>query len=100
MPEQLEKEVEAYLVREAHRRGWLAVKFIPDQKKGMPDRLLLYPHGRTVWVELKRPKGGRLSPMQKYQHGKLKGLGHDVRIVATREEVDALIQEIEKATTS
>ena len=96
----LEKEVESYLVREAVKHGFLAVKFIPDQKKGMPDRLILLPQGRVVWVELKRPKGGRLSPMQKYQHQKLESLGHEVYVVATRAEVDALLQKIEKATTS
>ena len=95
MPEELEREVEGYLVKESVKRGWLAVKFLPDQKKGMPDRLLILPRGRVVWVEVKRPKGGRLSPMQKYQHAKLRSLGHEVYVVATRARVDKLMAELE-----
>lgn len=94
MAPKLEKDVEHYLVARCAVRGILAVKFIPDQRKGMPDRLLIRPRGRVTWVETKRPKGGRLSEMQKYQHGKLRARGHDVRVVATRAEVDALMDEL------
>lgn len=94
MPEILEKEVESYFVKRCMEEGYLAVKFVPEQKKGMPDRLLLLPGGHVVWVELKRPKGGRLSPMQKYQHEKLKARGHTVYVVATRKQVDALMAKL------
>ena len=97
MPAELEKEVESYFVKRAKEEGYLAVKFVPDQKKGMPDRLLLLPRGHVVWVELKRPKGGRLSAIQKYQHQKLRSYGHVVYVVATRKEVDELFDEIEKS---
>ena len=89
-----EKDVESYLRKQCEARRWMCVKFLPDNKVGMPDRVVILPHGHVVWVETKRPKGGRTSAIQKYQHQKLRALGHDVRIVATREVVDALVREL------
>ena len=56
----------------------------------MPDRLVLLPGGRVVWVELKRGKLGRLSPMQAYRHGQLRRLGQEVVVVRSAEDIDAL----------
>ena len=60
---------------------------------GMPDRLVCFPGGRIVFVETKRPKGGRLSKIQIYRHKELRRMGFDVRVVNTTELVKAFIEE-------
>ncbi len=92
----LEREVEARLFSLARAQGWGCEKFKPDLNSGMPDRLILLPDHRCVWVELKRPNGGRLSMLQRYQHKRLRGMGQDVRVVWTKEQADALIADIKK----
>ena len=46
----LEREVEQRLVKLAHDAHGVALKFIPDNMRGMPDRLVLLPGGALVWV--------------------------------------------------
>lgn len=86
--------MEARLRRKAEEAGGLCAKFIPDFKPGMPDRLVVLPGGILVWVELKRPKGGRLSPLQLLRHKELAALGQRVAVVWTKEQANALICEL------
>lgn len=44
---------------------------------GYPDRLVLLPQGRVIWVELKKP-GGKLTALQLRRHEELKAIGHVV----------------------
>ena len=71
----LEHEIESYLIREVKKLGGECVKFIPEQRNGMPDRIVMLPGGILFWVETKKPKGGKLSAIQKVQHEKLRRLG-------------------------
>lgn len=87
----LEREVEQRLVRLAHDAHGVALKFIPDNMRGMPDRLVLLPGGALVWVETKRPHGGKLSPVQAYRHKQLRELGQTVAVCSSVGEVDELI---------
>jgi hypothetical protein len=50
-----ERDVEQALVRAAKSAGGLAVKFIAPGMSGVPDRIVLLPHARVVFVELKAP---------------------------------------------
>jgi hypothetical protein len=43
--------------------------------KGFPDRTVLLPDGRIMFVETKRPKGGRYSAMQNKWRDWLHALG-------------------------
>lgn len=69
----------------------MSLKFIPDLEEGMPDRVLLLPGGRVVWVELKRGKLGRVSAMQTYQHRRLRSLGQEVHLIRTVEDIEDLL---------
>jgi len=45
---------------------------------GWPDRLLLIPGGRPLFIEFKRP-GEDLGTLQRYRHDVLRELGYEVR---------------------
>lgn len=88
-----EASVEKHLVDGLDKLGYPCVKFIPDNRRGMPDRVVLLPFGRVVWIELKTT-GGVLSEIQKYRHSELRKLGQEVEVVWTIEQADKLIGKI------
>ena len=71
----LEKEIESKLVKMVKQSGGLCLKFVSPGWAGVPDRIVLLPGGRAVFVELKRPKGGVVSPRQEWWSKKLTSLG-------------------------
>lgn len=73
--ETLEKEIEAKLVNLVKRHGGLCLKWICPGWAGVPDRIVLLPGGKVIFVELKRPEGGVISRRQKWWADKLKVLG-------------------------
>lgn len=91
----IERDVESALTRAVRRAGGMCVKFLPDFVKGFPDRLVLLPGGRVVFVETKRPDGGRVDEIQKLRQAQLRKLGFDARIIHTREEVASFAREID-----
>ena len=52
-----EAEIEARLVRGVKEAGGLCYKFVSPGNPGVPDRLILLPGGRILFVELKTPGG-------------------------------------------
>ena len=88
-----ERDVESYLVKRMEEAHLSCVKFVPDNKIGMPDRLVLLPEGRVLWVELKTDNG-RLEEIQKLQHKRLRDLGHEVKVVWSKADVDDLLNQI------
>lgn len=71
----LERELEARFTRRVKSAGGLALKWSSPGNSGVPDRIVLLPGGRVVFVELKRPKGGRRSALQKWWASELMALG-------------------------
>ena len=98
-----ERFVESYLRRVVESYGGRCVKFLPDYARGWPDRLVIFPEGILVWVELKRPHGGRLSPAQIVAYEELRRLGQRVEVVWTVERarylVDCLLDEAQENST-
>ena len=92
-----EREVEAYMRRRVEEQGGRFEKFLPDLDSGMPDRILMLPGGVLVWVETKKPKGGRVGKLQRVQHDRLRRLGQRVEVVWTKEQADALVTELTSA---
>lgn len=62
---QLEKEIEKNLRKVVERHGGKCLKWVCPGWSGVPDRIVLLPRGRIIFVETKRPKGGELSALQK-----------------------------------
>ena len=61
----LEKDIEKALGRMVGRRGGRCLKWICPGWAGVPDRIILLPGGRIIFVELKRPKGSDVGALQK-----------------------------------
>jgi hypothetical protein len=70
----LEKDIEKKLKKEVEKFNGMCLKFSIPGRAGMPDRIVLLPGGRIVFVELKRP-GKNLRPLQKKRFKQLRDLG-------------------------
>lgn len=62
---QLEKDIEQKLRKMVEKAGGKCLKWVCPGWSGVPDRIVLLPGGKIVFVETKRPKGGQLSELQK-----------------------------------
>ena len=85
----MEKTIEAKLVKRVESVGGKCWKFTSPGTAGVPDRIVLLPGGRIVFVELK-DTGKKLSPVQQARHQQLSGLGFDVRVIDRKEQLEAL----------
>ena len=89
---QLEKDIEKKLVDTVRRHGGLCLKWVCPGWAGVPDRIVLLPGGRIIFVELKRPKGGIISPRQTWWTKKLNSLGFLHLWIKNHEDVNELAQ--------
>ena len=93
----LEKDIEAKLRRAVEKHGGLCLKWVCPGWSGVPDRIILLPKGLLMFVELKRPKGGKVETLQKWWHRKLTGLGFDCWFVFDERGIRTLEMVIEDA---
>jgi hypothetical protein len=61
---------------------------------GLPDRICLMPGGRVAFAELKRPKGGRYEPLQRWWLKRLTRLGFVAVTLRTKEAVDDFLEDL------
>lgn len=87
----LEKDIEKKLRDAIKKRGGLCLKWVCPGWTGVPDRLVLLPEGRIIFVETKRPEGGRVARLQEWWHNQLRGLGFQVYVVANDGELATLL---------
>lgn len=90
----LEKEVEKFLVREVKKLGGISFKFISPGNAGVPDRIVILPSGKVIFVELKTDKG-KLTKLQEVQIKKISDLGADARVLRGIEGVKEFINGIQ-----
>ena len=88
-----ESRIESRLVRMVRDRGGLCYKFVSPGNPGVPDRIVITPAGRTVYVELKT-EVGRLAAIQKWQHEEMRKRGADVRTLKGLDLVKAFVEEV------
>lgn len=83
-----ERDIEAALVRRVKALGGICEKFVSPSRRAVPDRIVLLPGGRIVFVELKSP-GMRPSVAQQRDHERRRALGFDVRVIDSMESANA-----------
>lgn len=75
-----ESEIENILVTEIRKAGGRTYKWVSPGNSGVPDRIVLLPAGKIIFVELKTDSG-KLSAQQKIQINRIQSLGQDARVV-------------------
>ena len=90
-----ESTIEKRLKRGIEALGGLCEKFTSPGRRSVPDRLVSFPGGRIVFVELKAPKK-EPTALQAKDHARRRALGFDVRAINTVEKADELLEEIAK----
>ena len=89
----LEKDVERRLVARLKKLGIKHVKMSAIGRRGLPDRLILLPQGKALFIELKAPSRlDNLSPNQTVEIAALRALGFPVLVSANVEECLGFIQ--------
>ena len=82
----LEKDIENLFRDEIKKAGGKAYKFTSPGNDGVPDRIVMLPGGRIVFVELKTDTG-KLSRLQELQCRQIAELGQTVRVLHGLAEV-------------
>lgn len=88
-----ESQIEARLVRGVKARGGLCLKFTSPGTPGVPDRIVITPDGRTIYVELKT-EIGRLAKIQQWVIAEMQRRGADVRVLKGPEAVNNFLEEV------
>lgn len=89
----LEKEIEKKLVEGVRKIGGRAYKFVSPGNDGVPDRIVVLPGARIIFVELKT-ETGRLTARQKSQIKRLTQMGCECRTLHGKREVEAFLEEV------
>jgi hypothetical protein len=89
-----ESVVEREFVKAVRKAGGLAYKLTSQTANGLPDRLVLFPPAKTVFVELKAP-GKMLRPLQRKRRLQLMKLGFPVLCIDRPTQIEAFIHAVE-----
>ena len=73
--------------------GGEAFKWVSPGNDGVPDRIVMLPGGRLIFVELKADRG-RLEPIQKVQIRRIEKLGQEVRVVRGMDGLEGFLHEV------
>lgn len=93
--EESEKALERYLCEVTKAHGGLALKYFNPNATGYPDRILLFPDGEVLWVELKS-KGKHPTALQSERIRRLRDdFRQQVYICDSREKADKIVGERE-----
>lgn len=71
--------------------GGLCLKWVSPGFSGVPDRIIILPGGRILFVEVKRP-GGKLRPRQQRVHDQMRSLGCEVITVDDADEMIRILK--------
>ena len=80
----LERDVERRLTHLVEQAGGICLKHGQD---GWPDRIVMLPGGKIIWVELKR-RVGVIADLQRYRAIQLAKVGQQVVVLRSVSEVN------------
>lgn len=101
--------VQKYGRKRLTENGCLVRKISYEGRRGCPDQLVLIPVrevGKTkegwailrepdvMFIEYKKAENIEPEPHQLREHERMRAVGADVRVIGSKEQVDALIQEL------
>lgn len=86
-----EVTVEGKIVKTIKSKGGLCLKWVSPGYTGVPDRIAILPGGRILFIEVKKPGTGRLSPRQKRVGDLLRALGCTVLVADEMEDLDGYL---------
>lgn len=86
-----EKTIEQKLIKRVREKGGLCLKFVSPGMRGVPDRIILLPAGRLIFVEVKAP-GMTPRKLQKAVHGELRALGFSVIVLDSVEGIEEVFK--------
>ena len=95
-----EGEVQAYGAKQLKNHGCLVRKINYEGRRGCPDQLVLVPtpndyfKSRTIFIEYKKAENIGPEPHQVREHNRIRQCGGDVRVIGSKEQIDALIKEL------
>ncbi|MEQ1962564.1 VRR-NUC domain-containing protein [Xenorhabdus khoisanae] len=78
-----EDVIERHLVNEVKKAGGIAYKFVSPGRRGVPERIVVLPNGRVVFVECKAP-GEKPRSDQLREHERLRALGQKVVVLDSK----------------
>lgn len=88
-----ESTIEKRLKKEIEKIGGKALKFISPGMSGVPDRIVLMPGGKIIFVELKAP-GKKLRVLQEYRAKELRSLGFQVECINSLKGITEFIEKV------
>lgn len=92
-----ESVIEREFVKAVRKAGGTAYKLTSQTANGLPDRLVLFPPAKTVFMELKAP-GKMLRPLQRKRRRQLMKLGFPVLCIDRLSQIESAISAIQNWT--
>lgn len=86
-----ESEIERYLTKRVRETGGISYKWTSPNRRGVPDRILIYPEARYYLCELKATDK-MPTQAQIREHRRLQAMGCIVLVIASKEDVDNFIK--------
>jgi len=87
----IEKSIERSIVRLLKKYGIEVPKLQAPGRRGFPDRTMLMPGGKPIFLEIKTAKGV-IAPTQKVWHELLRSLNYEVHVVRSKEDVTLILE--------
>lgn len=88
-----EAQIEKKLGEMVKERGGLYYKFTSPGNPGVPDRIVITPDGKTIYIELKTTVGS-LQRIQRWQIAEMKKRNADVRVIKGLDAAKEFIGEV------
>ena len=86
-----EKRIEQKLVKAVKAHGGVAIKMNPAGMNGIPDRLVLMPGGKALFIEVKAP-GRKPRALQITRMKQLEALGFPCFVLDDDKQIDEVIK--------